>query len=219
MPPDTSIIAEVRVTHPEQMFYHASRAVPEAVIESRYHAAATAGVPYLFYSVECPDYDAFDAALVEDGSVRNPVVVAAGDGDRLYRVEPTPGLLVVPELVRQGGALLSGTCQDGTWTSRFQFPDREALVEFGEYCRNLGVTFDVRRLFSVEDHGEWGDAGLTEPQREALLVAFECGFFDDPRTATLEDVADALGISSTAAGRRLRRGTYRLVETVLTGSG
>lgn len=215
MPPDTSIIAEVCITHPEQMFYHASRTVPEAVIESRYHAATNVGVPYLFYSVTCSDYDAFDAALAEDESVQDPVVVAADDSSRLYRVEPTPGLLVVPELIKRGGALLGGTCQDGTWTSRFQFPDRESLVGFGQFCRDLDATFDVRRLFRAENSGEWGDAGLTDAQREALVVAFDRGFFDDPRTATLEDVAEALGISSTAAGRRLRRGTYRLVETVL----
>ncbi len=213
---DTSVIAEVRITSPDQMFYHASTAVPDASIESRYHAATTAGIPYLFYSVECGDFDAFDAALADDDSVQNPVVIATNDGSRLYRVEPTPDLLVVPELVRRGGALLNGICQDGTWTSRFQFPDREALVGFGQYCRDHGVTFDVRRLFRAEQSDQWGDAGLTAAQREALLVAFEAGFYDDPRTASLEEVADALGISSTAAGRRLRRGTFRLVETVLT---
>lgn len=197
------------------MCYHASTAVPSAVIEARYHAATADDVPYLFYSVQCDDFDAFDAALDEDPSVADPTVVVDGDEGRLYRVEPTPEYMVVPELTRLGGALLNGWCQDGTWTSRLQFPDREALAALRSYCDERGATFEVRRLYRADAGGDWGDAGLTDAQREALLAAFEAGFFDTPRTATLEDIAETLGISSTAVGRRLRRGTAHLVETVL----
>ncbi len=43
------------------------------------------------------------------------------------------------------------------------------------------------------------DAGLTDSQREALLVAFETGYFEEPRNATLSDVAADLDISQPAA--------------------
>jgi hypothetical protein len=215
---DDSLIAEIRTQSPGQMFYHASGAVPDATIETRYHAATARDIPYLFYAVRCGDFAAFDAALDDDPSVSNPVVVASDGDDRLYRVEPTPDLLVVPELTRRGGALLSGSCRDGSWTGRYQFPDRDALVAIGEFCREQGVTFEVIRLYRADGPGDWGDAGLTDRQREALLAAFEAGYFEDPRQATLEDVAGALGISATAVGRRLRRGTAGLVEAVLGGN-
>ena len=212
-----SIIAEIRKTSPKQMFYAASSAVPEAVIETRYHAATDHDIPYLFYAVQCPDFEAFDAALADDPSVSNPVVVAEGEGDRLYRVEPSPDLLVVPELTRRGGALLNAYCQDGSWNGRYQFPDRETLVGMREFCHENGVSFEVQQLYRADGPSDYGGAGLTEPQREALLAAFEAGYFDDPRSATLEDVAGALDISATATGRRLRRGTAALVEAVLDG--
>ncbi|MWG35623.1 helix-turn-helix domain-containing protein [Halomarina oriensis] len=215
--PDDSLIAEIRKASPEQMFYTASSAVPGAVIETRYHAATDRDIPYLFYAVQCEDFEAFDAALADDPSVTDPVVVAEGDGDRLYRVVPTPDLLVVPELTRRGGAMLSAYCQDGAWHGRYQFPDRDTLVAMREFCKENGVTFDVKQLYRADGPSDWGGAGLTDPQREALLAAYEAGYFDDPRTANLEDIAGTLDISSTAVGRRLRRGTASLVEAVLGG--
>ena len=215
---DDSIIAEIRKASPKQMFYSTSSAVPDAIIETRYHAATDHDIPYLFYAVQCDDFAAFDAALTDDDSVANPVVVAEGDGDRLYRVEPTPELLVVPELTKRGGALLSAYCQDGAWNGRYQFPDRETLVAMREFCHESGVTFDVKQLYCADGTSDWGGAGITDPQREALVAAFEAGYFDDPRSATLEDVAADLDISSTAVGRRLRRGTAGLVETVFGAS-
>jgi len=214
---DTSLIGEIRKESPKQMFYTASKAVPDAIIETRYHAATDHDIPYLFYGVECDDFEAFDAALADDTSVSNPVVIAEGDGDRLYRVVPTPELLVVPELTKRGGAMLSGYCQDGAWYGRYQFPDRDTLVAMREFCHDNDVTFDVQQLYHADGPSDWGGAGLTDPQREALLVAYEVGYFDDPRSSNLEDIADRLGISSTAVGRRLRRGTASLVQAVLVG--
>ncbi|MFC5970603.1 helix-turn-helix domain-containing protein [Halomarina salina] len=211
---DDSLIAEIRKASPKQIFYSTSSAVPDAIIETRYHAATDNDIPYLFYAVQCGDFAAFDAALTEDTSVANPVVVAEGDGDRLYRVEPTPELLVVPELTKRGGAMLSAYCQDGAWHGRYQFPNREVLVAMREFCTDNGVTFDVQQLYCADGPSDWGGAGITDRQREALVAAYDAGYFDDPRSATLEDVAGVLDISSTAVGRRLRRGTAGLVEAV-----
>ena len=172
-------------------------------------------VPYLFYAVRCADMAAFDAALADDPSVTNPVTIVDGDGERLYRIEPTPEFMLVPEVTRLGGARLDALCRDGTWSGRVQLPDREALAALHDYAEDHGATFEVRGLYRADAAGGWGDAGLTDAQREALLAAFEAGYFDTPRTATLEDLAGTLGISSTAVGRRLRRGTAHLVETVL----
>lgn len=47
---------------------------------------------------------------------------------------------------------------------------------------------------------------LTQSQREALLLALEMGYFEEPRTAILSEVATELGISQPAAGGLLRRG-------------
>lgn len=48
-------------------------------------------------------------------------------------------------------------------------------------------------------------ACLTERQREVLDAALELGYYEDPRRATHEEVADALGVSSGTVGEHLRK--------------
>ncbi|MFC7008103.1 helix-turn-helix domain-containing protein [Halalkalicoccus salilacus] len=44
------------------------------------------------------------------------------------------------------------------------------------------------------------------------MVAYEMGFFEEPRQATLEEVATEIGISARAVAGRLRRGQTTLLE-------
>ncbi|MFC7019992.1 MULTISPECIES: helix-turn-helix domain-containing protein [Haloarcula] len=60
---------------------------------------------------------------------------------------------------------------------------------------------------------------LTAPQREALLLAYEMGYFDEPRAATLEDIAARLDISRQAVANRLRRGHRALIRKMLSETG
>lgn len=46
--------------------------------------------------------------------------------------------------------------------------------------------------------------GLTTRQQEVLEAAVEVGYYSDPRSATQEDVAEAVGIAPTTAGTHLR---------------
>lgn len=56
---------------------------------------------------------------------------------------------------------------------------------------------------------------ITARQREALLVAWECGFFDVPRDGDLAAVADRLECSTSTASDLLRRAQRRLVAGAL----
>jgi hypothetical protein len=47
--------------------------------------------------------------------------------------------------------------------------------------------------------------GTTARQQEALSVALESGYFDEPKRASLAELAVRLGVSKTAMGRLLRR--------------
>jgi len=47
------------------------------------------------------------------------------------------------------------------------------------------------------------------------MVAYGLGYYESPREATREDVADELGISPQAVGSRLQRGTRRLLASTL----
>ena len=80
--------------------------------------------------------------------------------------------------------------------------------------RNAG--FRLHRLTRDGDPEPPGD-GLTDRQEEALRIAYERGYFEIPRRATLDDVAAELGITPSSASERLRRAQTELVEeTVAT---
>ncbi|MFC7205116.1 helix-turn-helix domain-containing protein [Haloferax namakaokahaiae] len=69
----------------------------------------------------------------------------------------------------------------------------------------------ISAAFSVDGLSEYTPvtdsvrAGLTTRQREALSVAVELGYYDVPRDATIDDVADELDCSPSTASEHLRK--------------
>lgn len=58
---------------------------------------------------------------------------------------------------------------------------------------------------------------LTPKQWEALELAYEAGYYDQPRSVDLETLADELEISKSAVSQRLRAAEATIVEGVLAG--
>ena len=58
------------------------------------------------------------------------------------------------------------------------------------------------------------DGELTERQREAVRVAFYAGYFDWPRTADAETVAEELGIAQSTFSQHLRAAERKLLEAL-----
>jgi len=101
------------------------------------------------------------------------------------------------------------------WRQTGWFADREAFSEFSSFWqRNAG--FRLHRLTRNGESEQPGD-GLTDRQHEALRIAYERGYFDIPRRASLEEVAGELDITPSSVSERLRRAQTRLIEeTVAT---
>jgi hypothetical protein len=76
--------------------------------------------------------------------------------------------------------------------------------------------YDVR-VDRVSSYGR-GMAGsaspLTERQREAVVTAVDLGYYDVPRTASVEDVATELDCAPSTASNHLRKAQARLARTV-----
>lgn len=135
---------------------------------------------------------------------------------RIYRVglenlgEKTgPGLY--PLLIETASSVERATATTDGWFCRIGFPDKSALTQFFSACRERDIEYDIERVVERTDL-ENEAFGLTDAQREALVTAFECGFFAVPRKCTLEELGDELDISDTAVSMRLRRGIQTLLE-------
>lgn len=62
-------------------------------------------------------------------------------------------------------------------------------------------------------------SGVSERQRQAVEVALELGYYDDPRGATHADIAAELDCTPSTAGSHLRRAEAKLVAAAMDEFG
>ncbi|MCU4924631.1 helix-turn-helix domain-containing protein [Halobacteria archaeon AArc-dxtr1] len=175
-------------------------------------------VPYLW--AQTADPDRLVADLEADATVASATVVDRGDGYVLVKfawAEPVNGFLGA---IRRSDALVMNAVRGGDgWQFQLRFPSYDAISAFYAECREHELSIDVRQLSETVAPGEGERFGLTEPQRELVVAAYEAGYFDVPRQTTLVELGEQSGISDVAASQRLRRGLQSLVgSTVALGA-
>lgn len=210
-----SVIAEYQLTSNRLVLATTFARLPRVELELERSFANDAGRPVLFGWVTGP-LDAFERTMATDPTVSSFERLDGIDGRRLYQIviSPETEVLLYPVWVELGAERLEARYADGWWHARTRFPDRDALGDYREFLNSEGIEFTLDRLYDAGRGGD-GDIGLTEQQRETLVLAYQEGFFDIPRGATTGDLADQLDISNQAVSERLRRGYSRLVEQLL----
>jgi len=164
--------------------------------------------------------EAFEARLEGDRTVIEATKVIETDRGRQYDVqyrEREAEAAFYEAAVEEGGIFVSGHRYSDHWEVEFRFPDREAFAAFQNRCERADIDPEIQAIHDREVAPSAEQYGVSDPQREILLLAAREGFFDVPRRASLADLADALDVSSQAASERLRRGLDSLVgQTLLT---
>ena len=188
---------------------------PDAVAEiERVVVAEELLAPYVWISAG--KLAAFEATAEEDPSVERLRNIDSFDGEALYRVvwarpvEETLYSITGGEIV-----VLEASGNHTGWTLRIRFTDREQLTRFQSFCEDNGIGFTLERLYRETQPMTGGQYGLTDKQQEALVTAWEAGYFQAPRNATLEDVAESLGITHQSLSQRLRRAHHELIANTL----
>ena len=162
-----------------------------------------------------------DTVLDADPSVASQTLVSDGTERRLYRLEwaESAGIMTLLEVLRdQGGMIRSATGTAGEWTLDFLFPNRNGLSDVFETCTASGMQIEITELREL-DGDQRARLSLTHPQRKALRVAYDHGYFDIPREINLESLADELGISHQALSERLRRAHQALLNQTIFSAG
>lgn len=206
-------IAEINLSHSKLVLAPTIRRLSTIDIELERQIIADADTYYLFFNVSGVDFEAFDAAVERDDTVEDSTVIVDGGDWRVYRVRLLEiDRLVLPKAAEIGIRVLYASGGDRGWNATLQVPDTELLQAFREHCTDRGIEFSVNRLYRTDSPGDDGAFGLTDTQRETLLTAYHAGYFEEPRAASLHDVAELLDISSSAASGRLRRSIETLLE-------
>jgi predicted DNA binding protein len=169
-----------------------------------------------FFWVWGTDFDAVEDVLCADSAIGDVEPVNTFEDGRLYRTEWRE---YVPALLRairaSDGRILSAAGDETGWGLEIRFPDKDALERFSARCKDDDLALTMNSLLTLSPPDPDTAYGLTPKQREILVTAADLGYFDEPRTSSLEDVADELGISAPSASGRLRRATAHLIEATV----
>jgi len=210
-----SLIVVAELTHSDLALTPTIQST-DAEIQVVSHTATDPETGMFFFLVETDSFPEFEAALERDHTVDESMLVAEASTTRIYRLGHTPGTkLISPTTTEMGGLMLEAESTEQGWSVRMQLPDRETLGTLWEYCDREDIAFDLGHIYSLDEFSVDDRIGLTDAQRDTLVTAYEAGYFEEPRGTSLQALAEDLGISPTAVGGRIRRGTSRLVERTL----
>ena len=216
----SDIKAVVRARHPDIVLSQTVAHDPSSTVKSVSEAGTDPTSGKFFYHIESADFSRFEAGLRQDRTVGDfERVIETRDGEAIYSFEYTDEAKVLtPVVSAANGVILDMENEGSAWLLTVWIPERTDLVHLWDYAREHDIEIELLR---VNDYASLGttDAGLTDSQREALLLALEAGYFEEPRDATLGEVAAELDISQPAASGLLRRGIKRLVVSSLLDDG
>ncbi|MFB6252592.1 MAG: helix-turn-helix domain-containing protein [Halobellus sp.] len=212
--------AVVRAEHPDIVLTQTVAHDRSSKVKSVSEAGTDPTSGKFFYHIESSEFARFEAGLEMDRTVGAfERVIETRDRKAIYSFEYTDEAKILsPVISAANGVILDMKNEGRAWLLTVWIPDRTELVHLWEYARQHGIDIELLRVNEYASLGHT-DAGLTDSQRDALLVALETGYFEEPRDATLSEVADELEISQPAASGLLRRGVKRLIVSSLLDDG
>jgi predicted DNA binding protein len=188
--------------------------LPGATVElERLIPHETLIIPYFW--VRGVDTEDIEAAFDPHVGVTDIRLVDSVEDQYLMRAEWEQAYFgVLSALAKANVVVLSGIGTEDEWRFEVRGESQETMAEFREDCQKNDIPIDITAVHAMLPiKGEGYE--LTETQREALVLAYERGYFDTPREASLEEIADELGITQQSLSSRLRRGHRRLIGATL----
>mgnify|MGYP000135609996 CR=1 FL=1 len=113
------------------------------------------------------------------------------------------GLIVVPPIRYH---------EDGTVTFSLFGPDAEIQAAVEAVPDVVDVTIEA--VGSLQATAQTGAAALSTRQREAITTAVEIGYYEIPRQASHEDVAEAIDCAPSTAAEHLQKAESTLISTI-----
>lgn len=218
-----AIITEVKFVHEHGALVDTLNALDDVDVSVVQDARTDPEHDIYVVQFEGADLEEIKRVLEEDHTVFSVEPMPGFEDKKLLGIEFTPdAMLLNPLVTSENGFVIKARGSTGSgelrgWHERWLLPDGEALRRIWQHARESGFDFEVLEL---DHHGratpdfQRSDV-LTDQQREAITTAFEGGYFTEPREMSLEELAEALDLSQTAAAGRLRRGMKALVGATL----
>ena len=172
-------------------------------------------IPYFW--VRGTKVDDIESAFTDHPGVQEIRLVDSVEDEYLLRVEwalDYDDVLTI--LAETAVPLIGATGTDQEWTFEVRGDDRSDIADFQQRCRELDLPITLTKLHALTPVETATEAALTDTQQEALVLAYEHGYFESPREVTLADLGEELGISQQAVGSRLRGGIKHVLGSTLS---
>lgn len=213
-----SFIAEYTIDSP--MLKETHEAVPEMTFEMEDLQLLEGTQPKYVFWAQGGDFDRLETVLGNDPYVINFSHLTTVGQRRLYRLNFTQEakeMMTYPEASRFDIVFLGASSTVDGVHFRARVPTRDALTEFRSTCEAKGLSFRLDRIYQEGD-GAADQYRLTARQREALVLAYERGYYGPNREVSLAELAAELDISRQAYADRLRRGLEKLLADTVAGN-
>lgn len=214
-----SVVLEFSVTDDQFRLGEVLSGPPDMRIElERVVPTGDTVMPFLW--VEGDDYESFEENVRDSGDVADLVALDDVDGGVLYRITWHSDLRdIIRGITTTEGTVLEAF-NEGDWQFRVRFYDHDRLSQFHNYCTEHDIDVHVVRTYTLTARTTSVNRfGLSNEQRESLVLALRNGYFDTPSQAGLDELADELGVSQQAVSNRVRRGTKRVLAEALLSAG
>jgi predicted DNA binding protein len=190
--------------------------LPNVTVElERLIPAQDVVIPYFW--VRGTDVNDIESAFSEHPGVKEIRLVDSVDDEYLLRAEWALDYDdVITLLAETEIPLIEATGTNQQWTFEIRGDDRSDIAAFQRRCRELDIPITLTKLYALTPVETATEATLTDTQQEALILAYERGYFESLREVTLEALGEELGISQQAVGSRLRGGIKHVLGSTLS---
>lgn len=172
-------------------------------------------IPYFW--VRGTEVEDIEGAFQDHPGVEDIRLVDSVDDQYLMRVEWTLGHEgILSTLTATQIPLVEAVGTNEQWTFDVRGDDQQDIASFQQRCRDLEIPITLTRLHALTPIDADTEAALTDKQQEALLFAYQQGYFNTPRDVTMEDIGEELGISQQAVASRLRGGFETILGATLS---
>ena len=137
----------------------------------------------------------------------------------LFSAKWSPNAGVINGIKTLRATILESSGSADGWWFEVRAETRDGFIEFQKLFERQGIPVSLERLYDLQDVVDTPHRSVTPPQREALVLAYLHGYFDQPRGSSQSDLADEFDISRRAVAERLRRGMRNLIEATLMSGG
>lgn len=138
-------------------------------------------------------------------------LISVGNTRAVFQIETDETGILEP--LTAAGVPLETPIHITDGTARWEFmTSQDRLSSLSTHLAEAGMEYQVEYVGYDGPSTAATQPNLTDRQAEVFAAAYELGYFEIPRTASVEDVAQETGVTKSTASDTLRRAVRNLLE-------